>query len=411
MSSRIVFVEQFYYPDGWGGAELPRDVTTRLAGSGYDVEVICGSDPYAPVQGDPGPDPAQAGVRLRRVPRLLGRDIHHLKLLRQLWFCAVLLPMLLLRRPPAAFIVQTNPPLAVPLVAAAAWLFRRPFVVIAMDLYPEVIFAHGALRPGTFSARLLGTVFRWAYRRAATVVSLGPTMARRLVEKGVLPDRIVTISNWASGADGIVRGSENRLAAEWQLQGCFVLLYSGNLGIAHDVETPVRVVRELHAEMPELRLVFVGKGSRLDEARALARTLGVDDVVQFRPLVPAELLPHSLGLADLALVTLRPGFEGLVVPSKLLGYLARGVPTLYIGPPSDAQQLIEDAGAGACLPNGEVAALVRLLRDLSRETATLERMGGAGARFYAARLSRAVGLSRYVDVVDGITGRVGALQQ
>src|SRR5256885_10913785 len=44
----------------------------------------------------------------------------------------------------------------------------------------------------------------------------------------------------------------------------------------------------------------------------------------FHDLVPAEDLPLSMGVADLALVTLRDGFEGVVVPNKLLGYMARG---------------------------------------------------------------------------------------
>jgi hypothetical protein len=54
--NRIVFVEQFYYPRGLGGAELTRDVTIALAKAGFDVDVICGSDQYSPVEGDPRPE-------------------------------------------------------------------------------------------------------------------------------------------------------------------------------------------------------------------------------------------------------------------------------------------------------------------------------------------------------------------
>ena len=98
---RIVFIEQFYYPEGWGGAQLPRDVTTDLARAGCDVEVICGSDQYAAAEpGAAVDDPRTSGVRIRRVPRLIGGDIHRLKLLRQLWFYACALPMLIFRRRP-----------------------------------------------------------------------------------------------------------------------------------------------------------------------------------------------------------------------------------------------------------------------------------------------------------------------
>ena len=54
---------------------------------------------------------------------------------------------------------QTNPPMAVSLVAIAARLWRRPYLIIAMDVYPEVLVAHGSLQPKSLSARLLDVVF------------------------------------------------------------------------------------------------------------------------------------------------------------------------------------------------------------------------------------------------------------
>ena len=44
MNPTLVFIEQFHYPEGWGGAELPRSLTMHLARNGFGVEVICGSD-------------------------------------------------------------------------------------------------------------------------------------------------------------------------------------------------------------------------------------------------------------------------------------------------------------------------------------------------------------------------------
>ncbi|MBK6451143.1 MAG: glycosyltransferase [Proteobacteria bacterium] len=205
---RVLFVEQFYYPDGWGGAELPRDLSTHLVDRGYEVEVICGSEQYVPVDGSSGADPALQGVRIRRVPRLLGGDIHRFKILRQAWFCAALLPLLCFRRRPSMFVSQTNPPLAVPLVAAAAMLLRRPYLLIAMDVYPEVLEVHGAIRPRGVASRLLGVVFRHAYRGARRVVALGPVMRERLIAKGVASDRVVEISNWSTGAGGDARREE-----------------------------------------------------------------------------------------------------------------------------------------------------------------------------------------------------------
>lgn len=401
---RVVFIEQFYYPEGWGGAQLPRDVTTALAASGCEVEVICGSDQYAPAEGAAIDDPRASGVRIRRVPRLLGGDIHRLKLLRQFWFYACALPLLVCRRRPDLIVTQTNPPLVVPIAVLAAKIHRRPCMIIAQDIYPEVMLAHGMVRERSCSAQLLSRLFAWAYRSARTVVSLGPVMTERLLAKGVKRQHVVEICNWATGEARVVRGAENRLRAPWGLDGCFVLLYSGNLGIAHDVETPIRAMQLLRTRVPQLRLVFIGKGSRLEQARSLVGELGLGDVVQFRDFVPFDLLPHSLGLAGAALVTLLPGFEGLVVPSKLLGYMSRAVATLYVGPDSDVARLIEASRGGECVASGSVEGLADAVERWAGRAAELRAAGEAAAAYYEAHLSKAQGLAAYRAAVAQAAG-------
>jgi colanic acid biosynthesis glycosyl transferase WcaI len=396
---RIVFVEQFYFPEGWGGAELPRDVTTHLAQQGCDVEVICGTDLYAPLDGDPGLDPALGGVRIRRVPRLIRGEIHRLKLLRQSWFYAGLVARLLYGRAADVYVSQTNPPLAVPIVALAAWLRRRPFLVIAMDIYPDVIVAHGALAPDSPITRILDVIFQRAYRSARRVVSLGPVMTRRLIGKGVRQACIREVSNWATGPTGVVHGESNRLRSEWRLGKDFVLLYSGNLGIGHEFETLLQGFAAARSEAADLRLVIVGRGSRLVETRRRVAELNLGEAVHFADLVPAARLPESLGVADVAVATLRAGFEGLIVPSKVLGYLARAIPVVYVGPISDIDHLIEQYGCGYSVRNGDVEGVRKAILDAHADRERLLARGRAGQAGYDAYLRRDLGLVRYASVI------------
>ena len=400
MKRTIVFVEQFFYPDGWGGAQIPRDLATHLARAGYDVEVICGSDQYAAVEGSAPPDPREAGVRIRRVPALFGGSIHRFKLLRQLWFYVAVFPLLLFRwRRPDLLIQQTNPPLGVVLGSFAARLWRRPAIIIAMDLYPEVIVAHGSIAEDSFIARVLRHLFGWSYRGARRVVALGPVMRERLVAKGVDPRSMVTIPNWSTGSEGIVRGVENRLAHEWELTGKFVVLYSGNLGIAHEFETFLRGFAAACAQSPDMFLVVIGKGSRLAEFQATAESLGVNARVRYSGFVPSDRMPESIGLADVALVTLRTGFEGLVVPSKLYGYLSRAVPVLYVGPRSDVSVAVEEAQCGALAKPGDHEAVTRTLLALQSDRAWLKTLGDAGKQAYTTEYSVEQAMARYTALV------------
>jgi colanic acid biosynthesis glycosyl transferase WcaI len=400
-ADHIVFVEQYYYPEGWGGAQIPLDITTALAETGRAVTVYCGKDPYVAVHTDGYIDPRDAGVKIRYVPRYrLGRG-HKKGLIIQLWFPIVTALMLLTSRRPTMLMVQTNPPLIVIAMSIVATIFRVPLVIIAQDLYPEVMIAHGMIRARGRWGRILAALFRFAYSHAARVVSLGPRMTRRLVDKGVATERICEIPNWATGDLRVVRGPENDLIAAWNLSGKFVLLYSGNLGIAHDVDTAIQAIAASRAALPNLRLVILGQGSRISQAESLVKRLGIDDLVTFKDLVPAGQLPQSLGIADLALVTLLPGFEGLVVPSKLLGHMARGIPTLYVGPDdSDVAELISKSGGGLTVRNGEVEQLASSLVLLSKDPVALHRMGRSAAAYYSEHLSRESGLSRYRALAD-----------
>jgi len=399
--ARLLLVEQFFYPEGWGGAELPRDLAICFVRRGFRIEVICGTEQYATVDGGDGPDPSAEGVLIRRVPRFPGGgDVHTRKVFRQLWFCGWAALRLFFRRPPDLFISQTNPPLAVPLVALAALFWRKPSLLIAMDLYPEVLVAHGMAGGRGMLARIAGAIFGWAYRSASMVVALGPVMAERIRAKGVLDSRVVEICNWATGALGVVRGRANRLHTELGRGGNFVLVYSGNLGLGHEFETLLRGFAIACQQVPSLQLLFFGNGARGAEARQLARDLKLGPSVRFSSLVSSDRLPETLGLADLGIVTLRDGFEGLIVPSKLLGYMSRGIPVLYIGPRSDVDLLISRCGCGISIRNGDSAAVARAIVEAHRNRERLRDMGCAGRQAYEQGLTREHGLSRYVSVVQ-----------
>ena len=341
-------------------------------------------------------DPRSAGVLIRRIPALIRGDVRRHKVLRQAWFLLAALPAMVVGRRPDLLVTQTNPPVTVLLTAVVSWLLRRPYVIIAQDLYPEVIFAHGMLSRRSLLAELLTAVFGRAYRSATAVVSLGPRMTSRLIEKGVAADRVWQIPNWATGDLRVVRGAANELRRSWNLEGKFVVLYSGNLGIAHDCETLIRAVGISSHAVAHLRLVFIGGGTRSEEARKLVQELKLEGIVLFKPFVPFALLPQTYGLADLSVVTLLPGFEGLVVPSKLLGNMARGVPTLYIGPPaSDVGIWLQESGGGVSIANGDADAAAECLTMCVHDAGRLEEFGAASRRFYDDRLRRESALDQY----------------
>ncbi len=396
---KVLLVEQYFFPEGWGGAEIPRDIAIGLREAGFEVDVLCSKDQYAPMADQEPEDPASRGIRIFRVPRIFPGPVHRLKLIRIVWFCLYALPRLFFHRDVDLYVTQTNPLLIVPTVAVVSALRRKPFVIIAQDLYPEVLFASGLSGSGSLLGKALRSLFSWSYRRAARVVALGPFMRQRILGKGVCAHRVRTISNWATGDIRSVDARENPLRAEWGLADRFVVLYSGNVGVGHEFETFLGGVQRAAAAGLDAVVVFIGGGVRLPEVRATVSSMGLTDRVIFKSFVPANALPFSLGIADLAVVTLRHGFEGTIVPSKLLGYMARAIPALYIGPDSDIAEMIRDAVCGACCLPGDAAAVADVLTRAAGDLALLRQWGDNGKRRYAARFARELALHQYVDVM------------
>ena len=153
---KLLLIEQYFYPDGWGGAEIPRDIALGLREAGFEIDVLCSRDQYAPVPpADVSADPRASGIRILRAPRILpGRSIAS----SCCGSCgsACTRAHLLWHRDSDLIATQTNPPLIVPTVALVAAL-PRAFHHRSQDLYPEVLFASG-LPPGR--ARSGGDVWR-----------------------------------------------------------------------------------------------------------------------------------------------------------------------------------------------------------------------------------------------------------
>jgi glycosyltransferase involved in cell wall biosynthesis len=212
---------------------------------------------------------------------------------------------------------------------------------------------------------------------------LSPGMAARLMDQGVPRARIAAIPNWADGE--LIRPlapEDNPLRAAWGLRERFVIGYSGNLGCAHAVEPIVELMTLLEHE-PGLLFLFIGAGSGYRRLRAAIAARRLENVV-FRPYQDRAQLPLSLAAPDLHLVTLRPEWEGLVMPSKLYGALAAGRPVVFIGDPEGDVARVVRGGLGLVARPEGMPALAAAIRALQRDPAGLAQMGAAARRAYDA---------------------------
>ena len=256
-----------------------------------------------------------------------------------------------------AVVSMTDPPLQVAAVTMTACRAKRK-IHWAQDVYPELAEELGVIGRSGILARCLRAVSNWALRRQDEVVVVGRCMRERLVRRGIDAGKIEVIPNWSP----VAAVSAEAVAAMRQKlgwDGKFVALYSGNIGLAHDFETLVGAAKLL--EGAGVMMVFAGEGPRLEEVKRATADL---EHVKLLPSQPKAELGAFLAAADLHLVTVRAGLEGLVVPSKAYGILAVGRPMIYVGvAEGEIAMTLRESDAGQVVANGDSAALAAMLRQ------------------------------------------------
>src|SRR5215467_219675 len=197
--TRLLLVNQHYYPDVASTGQHLTDLAEYLAREGYSVEVLTGRGRYVAGKMNVPACEVRNGVTIRRLRTTsFGRASHVGRVIDYLSFYVRVLGTLLFGRRRDGVLFLTTPPLLSFLGAVARALRGQRYGVWSMDLHPDAEVASGMLREGSAVARLLEWVNATGYRHADFVIDLGSYMKARIVAKGVPIERTHTIPVWSA---------------------------------------------------------------------------------------------------------------------------------------------------------------------------------------------------------------------
>jgi glycosyltransferase involved in cell wall biosynthesis len=300
-------------------------------------------------------------------------------------------------RRPDLVICMTDPPFIGAMARIVALRFRAPLLVIAQDVFPEIAVKLRRLS-NPVVVHSLGLLVNSSLRSADRVVAIGDTMKRRLEEKGVHSERIRVIPNWVDVTRMRPAPRDNPWAREHRLIKRFVVMHSGNVGYAQDLDTLIRACTFLR-DLDDLAVRIIGGGARREELIQLARRLEVQNV-RFMAWQPYELRSLSISTADIHVVGLARGLAGYVVPSRLYGVLATGRPVIAAADEeSETAQLVARVGCGVVVPPGDPFALARAIRAAHDGEYDLAGMGKRARAFAESEADRTIAIGRYEAVL------------
>ncbi len=380
---RLSILTQFYPPDFAATGQLIEELAIHLGRLGIHVQVFTGQPGYAFKKTSAPSKERLEEVLIRRSrssrfwhSRIRGKAINGL-----LFFLRSGLHLFRAVNRGDVLLLTTAPPF-LPLVGYLAKLFLGiPYVCLLYDIYPDIAVELEVVPAKNLLVQLWHWLNKKVWQQADSIIVLSSTMKERVQAKcPEITDKIAVIHNWAN-SDWIVplAKQDNWFAHQYNLVDTFTVLYSGNMGRCHDMDTILEAATQLQNE--PIQFVFVGGGAKRQACLEQVNNLGLRNC-HFLPYQEKQALPYSLTACDLSLVSISPSMEGLVAPSKLYGMLAAGRPIAVICEPrSYLQALVAEAGCGAAFKSGDGTSLAGFIRRLAGNAQLAQQMGMAG-RYY-----------------------------
>ena len=410
---KILVIQQHFYPEVAATGQLLLDLCEGLVKAGYKVKVITGNPTEIPQEIQRRNilrKENYKGIEIFRLKnttfnkyRMTGRVLNYLSFHFLIFF-----HVLFCERPDLVFVLSTPP--FISFSGLMLKMFKRSKVIYnVQDLFPDLAVQLGKLKNKPFIG-FLKKLSKLIVRKADKVVVVGEYIEKRIREELLretsTDTHVVTIHNWADGDKiKVLREDEenNFLKREWRLEEKFVVLYSGNIGYLHEFDTIISTAEYFAKEGPrEIVFVFVGEGIKKSYIEEKVKEKGLYNILFF-PYQSREMLTYSLGLADVSLVTLEKGFEGMVVPSKIYGILASGKPVIaIIGEESEITEIIRRGKCGEIIKIGDFKALSNAITNYYKNPQKCNEEGMNGRKYFEKNFERKIATEKYIRVIEEV---------
>jgi len=414
---KILYVSQYFPPEMGAPSARVAELAHHWSETGHDVSVLTGF-PNHPT----GIVPEEWRSRVRRLAyhEKVGRvDVYrtwlwplpnrkaHERMRNYASFClSAAVRGLTIPRPDV--IIASSPQLLVGL--SGWWLaFTRqiPLVFEVRDLWPESLAAVGVGGENSLLHKTLGAVANFLYQRSDRIVVVTAAFKDHLIQhRGVPAEKIDVVENgvetdlFAPAPPPVVTALRKELGAESRFLACYV----GTMGMAHGLETLLEAAARLQSENPDVLFLLIGEGAEKERIKALAESRRLDNV-QFLDQQPRERIPAFISASDACLVLLKKtDVFKTVIPTKMLEFMSCARPVI-LGVEGQAQQIVEEAGAGLVIEPENATALASAINQLAANPKHARMLGDKGRAYILQNFSRARTAQTYIQVLQDLLKR------
>lgn len=280
-------------------------------------------------------------------------------------------------------LISSNPPLATLLPL----LCKNKCSMIIYDIYPDGLVSGGFVSRNNVIYKAWAKLNEMAYKKADYIISITKGMTK-LLSRYVDASKVKTIPVWSDKqiSEFNRNGKANQFISKFALGNKFVVMYSGNMGKGHALESLVQVANNLKHE-EKVQFVIAGEGWKKKLVEEMVEELSLKNCL-IMPYMPDDIFISSLYGIDLGVISLGEETSKIAIPSKTFNLLAAGTPLLcFANKDSDLSSLIIENRVGKAYAHHEIEEATAFIKGLINGNGTIHKNLSVNAKLLSKNYS------------------------
>lgn len=399
---KVAIISQYFYPDNAQTGNLMTSLAIGLSNKGCDVEIYSGYPSYWGIKQKCNKREIYKNVKISRIFHFqmdtrtkIGSIVHGLS------FFIFTLFKLIISSDKRIYLIVTTPPF-LPFIGYILKKIKKcKYAVIIHDIDPDISIKINFIKEGWITwiwdrCNLL------MYKNTDSLIVLSNCMAEVIRKKMLFqPLKIEIIQNWED--ENFIKPKEksnNYFAINNNFLNKYVILYSGNMGLNHNLESFIKAAQFI--KKSNIQFLFIGEGTQKKAIIKMTHDLNIMNVTFF-DFQPREILPEIMTCGDVILISQEKGTDGLCVSSKFYTALAAGKPIIaLVGEESEISNVLKRDSCGFSISSYNPEEIANRILQLESDKELCIQFGKNARKTFENNYTFSHALNKYYGIIQNL---------
>lgn len=305
---------------------------------------------------------------------------------------------------PADFIFTgSGPPSQGVVVALAKKISEKKVVYNLQDIFPDSLVTSGICDENSVLMKIGYAMEKFTYKNVDLIITVSDDMEENIRRKGVPSEKIKVVRNWIDTDKVFPIEREKNLVFDKLgiTREKFLVVYAGNIGKVQGIDVIVRAAEKLK-ENVDIQFIIIGNGSEEEEIKNMILKKELNNIAMF-PLLESEWVSQVYSMADVCIISCKPGTGGSGMPSKTWTIMAAGTPIIAsFDKGSEMEKIITEAKCGICTEAGNENTLVEAIEKMFFNKKDMKTMSYNAREYAVQHVSKEKAVQMYINCINDL---------